>query len=181
MIEKALSFIAEQLSQNLQVEMGISKSIVKLADLASTEDNSSMQEDSELIISMVNLTEESSLANRPSFQRQGTIRLQDKTPIHLNVHFLISTSLKGNQYKEGLSWISMVINYFHQNPVFSTQWPYLPKGIDKMSIEIVNMNIESMSQLWTALGASYQPSVLYSVRIIMRRSDALDPIIPEIT
>lgn len=174
MIAKALGFITEQLNDYLRREVNTNKSIVKMSGLMSSEGNSSMHEESELFISMVNLTEESSLANRPSFQRQSSVGVQKVTPIHVNVQILIATSLKENQYKEGLRWLSLAIKFFHQHPLFSDQHRNMPTGIDKISFEIENMNFEHMSQLWTALRTPYRPSILYKMRISQIISNPTD-------
>lgn len=178
MIANALGFITDQLNEYLRRQVSTNKSIVKMSGLVSSERNSSIHEDNELFISIVNLTEESNLANRPSFQRLNPNNVRNEPPINVNAQILISTSLKENQYQEGLQWLSLVINFFHQHPLFSAQQFNMPTGIDKIFLEIENLNIESMSQLWTALGTPYRPSILYKMRISQVNSNPIESVPP---
>lgn len=42
----------------------------------------------------------------------------------------------------------------------------MDKKLEKLSIEIVDMSMDALSNLWSLLGANYMPSVLYKIRIL---------------
>ena len=57
----------------------------------------------------------------------------------------------------------------------------MPDGIDKLSFELVNLDIDNMSQFWRALVTNYQPSVIYKMRMLKISSDRIEVVLPEIT
>ena len=38
--------------------------------------------------------------------------------------------------------------------------------LENLSIEIVDMSMDALSNLWSMLGAKYMPSVLYKIRML---------------
>jgi hypothetical protein len=42
----------------------------------------------------------------------------------------------------------------------------MPSGIEKLVVELHQLNFEQQNNLWAVLGAKYLPSVLYKVRAI---------------
>ena len=94
-----------------------------------------------------------------------------------NLRKLILLKLK---YKKGLYWLSLAITFFQQHPFFSSDQVQMPNGINKLSFELVNLDIDNMSRFWGALGARYQPSVIYKMRMLKISGDGLDAVLPEI-
>lgn len=75
-----------------------------------------------------------------------------------------------DKYPEALYRLSAVMDYFHENSVFE-QHTYKKKGfptvqIPKLIVEMENMDFQMTHSLWQTIGASYQPSILYKVRMI---------------
>lgn len=174
MIAKALDFVTVQLDSYLKRKTSTSESKVKLSSVASTAENT-------LVVSLVNITEEGIIANQTNIGRQGNSLLKQAPPVHLNLYILISAAFKENNYKEGLSWLSSAINFFQENPYFISSQIQMPKGIDKLSFELVNLDIDNMSQFWGALGSNYQPSVIYKMRMLKISDDSIEAVLPEIT
>jgi hypothetical protein len=180
MVADALSFVTNQLDSFLKRKTSVTKPVVKLSGLVSPDGNISVGEENLLVLSVVNIAEEGSIANQPNFERQGGMLLKQSPPVYINVYILISTLFTENQYTTGLHWLSLAINFFQQHPYFTSEQTAMPKGIDKLSFELVNLDIDNMSRFWGALGARYQPSVIYKIRMLKISSESIEAILPEI-
>lgn len=63
--------------------------------------------------------------------------------------------------------ISAAILYFQKNPVFDHQsHPGLDARIQRLTLEIENLDRQALNNLWGALNGKYVPSVLYKVRMV---------------
>ena len=72
-----------------------------------------------------------------------------------------------NQYSEALKFVSNTISFFQRRPVFDHQnTPELDSKIDKLVLDIENLDIKDLSTLWGVLSGKYLPSILYKVRMI---------------
>ena len=74
-----------------------------------------------------------------------------------------------------MKFLSYAVGCFQEQPIIDkSSNPELPDGIDKLILDIENINIHELSNLWGILGGKYQPSILYKVRMINFVSDAID-------
>jgi len=80
---------------------------------------------------------------------------------------LFSASFNEKLNIDALKFLSAVIAFFKIKPLFYPGEQFnLPDGLDKLSFEISNMSIQEQSNLWSAIGAKYLPSILYKVRLV---------------
>lgn len=177
MISEALSFITDHLNEFLIRKASSNKSLVKLSTLVKQDKDESDIEDT-LLLSLVNISEETSITNQTSLRQGDTIK--SAPPVFINLQILISASFSDNQYKEGLQMLSSAISFFQQQPHFNSQLVNMPKGIDKLSFELVNLNIDSMGEFWRAMGTHYRPSVVYKMRMLKISEDNIESTLPEI-
>ncbi len=88
-------------------------------------------------------------------------------PVYLNLYLLFYANYADANYRSGLGMISGTIYFFQQNPVFTqNSLPGLNSVIDKLTFEMVNMDIADHNYLLNLVGAKYLPSVLYKVRML---------------
>ncbi len=163
MLDKALGFIKNQLEEylSIQTEDG---DIIKFSNLKTS--NESDLQTNKINLTIVNIEEEESMAHRnPHIQTSNGI-IKKNPPIYLNVYLLFSVNFKDKFYLRGLSLLSLIISFFQQHSVFDASQYSLPNYIAKLNFELVNMKIENMSHFWGALGANYQPSVIYKMRML---------------
>ncbi len=67
-----------------------------------------------------------------------------------------------NGYLATLEALSHVLAFFHSHPIFSTaDYPALDARVGKLIMELYPSTPEVMNQIWTTIGATYQPSLLY--------------------
>jgi Pvc16 N-terminal domain len=72
----------------------------------------------------------------------------------------------GSNYAEALKLLSAVLGYFQGKPMFNAQSAStFPKGLERLTMEVVNLDVQGVNNLWGNLGVKYQPSVLYKARM----------------
>lgn len=123
-----------------------------------------------VVLSVINIQEESSLRNNPAnkqiYDTVGLPRGISRNPgIYLNVFLLIGANK--DQYNIGLQRISQVISFFQANSIFTeTDIPGLTNfGLDKILFELYSTSFEELNQLWGIMGGKYIPSVVYKMRL----------------
>jgi len=179
MIAKALNFVTDELNSFLERNTPARKTMAKLSGLVTPDGVVSVAENNTLVISVVNIAEEASVANQPHITRQQNDLVKKAPPVYLNIYVLISALFNEDQYARGLEWLSLAIGFFQQNAHFNAAHTAMPLGIDKLSFELVNLDVDNMSRFWGALGARYQPSVIYKMRMLTIDSEAVEGILPE--
>jgi hypothetical protein len=97
--------------------------------------------------------------------------------IRLNLGILFVARYK--QYEQSLGMLSQIIQYFQTCRVFDHQnSPSLDSRIDKLILELITLPFEEQNNIWSALRTTYQPSVLYRVRMIVFESQPAQAIPP---
>jgi len=88
-------------------------------------------------------------------------------PIYINLYVLFYANYYDGNYRDGLMMLSGTISFFQQNPTFTqANLPGLESNIDKLTFEMVNMDLTERSYLYGLIGSKCLPSVLYKVRMI---------------
>ncbi|MCB1830920.1 MAG: DUF4255 domain-containing protein, partial [Gammaproteobacteria bacterium] len=92
----------------------------------------------------------------------------------LNLSLMFAANFSGGNYPEALKGISATLRFFQMTPVLDHQnTPELDRRIDRLALEIENLDIQQLSNLWGILSTRYLPSVLYKVRMITIDADAV--------
>jgi len=63
------------------------------------------------------------------------------------------------------------------DPSFSN----IPTGLTKLEFEIEKITYHQMQSLWTAMGAKYQPSVIYKLRLVTIQGNETAGFIPAVS
>ena len=89
-------------------------------------------------------------------------------PLHIDLFILFYANFGDDQYAEGLGVIGRTIRFFQENPWFTRDnLPGLDPEIDKLTFEMVNLDLADLNYLLGMMGAKYLPSAYYKVRIIL--------------
>jgi hypothetical protein len=117
---------------------------------------------------LINVEQEPILRAANPYQRIGA----DGTPYHLrpdirlNLHVLFVARYK--QYELALAKLSQIISFAQSNAVLDAQSaPDLPVSIPKLTLELVTLPLHEQNDLWNALRATFQPYLLYRVRMLV--------------
>lgn len=165
MVDDAVSYIVEQLNQALKAEFALDEDIVVISNLS---DASSLVTD-ERVATLVNIEREAFPAKSGSLPYVNQAQQVSKMyrPINLNLYLMFITNFNGEKYQEGLSFISAVINFFQRHTVFdSNEYRDMPTGINKLLLEIENLNLRELHSIWTLITGKYMPSILFKVRTV---------------
>lgn len=168
MIDAAINQIGSQLNQFLKRTFDLSENIVEISNILELDGNVASNVMNKLVVFLVNV-EKDSLSFR---QQQNSTAGSDRAPtsyppVYLNLYVMVAGHFSGGNYPEALKFISNTISFFQRRPVFDHQnSPDLDKRIDKLILDIENLSVQDLSQLWGILGGKYLPSVLYKVRMV---------------
>lgn len=87
--------------------------------------------------------------------------------LYIDLFVLFFANFPGGNYTQGLAEISQTIRFFQENPLFTHEnLPGLDPAMDKLTFELVNLDLADLHHLMDMIGAKYLPSVYYKVRMI---------------
>lgn len=167
MIAKALQFTRDVLDQFIKNRFGLDESKVLLNTIIEANGTIPQVNQNKVVISLINIEKETL---RPFYNKstQKTIagNYAEQNPSEkYNLDLLLSSSF--DDYGETLRFLNAVILFFQINPMLdSSSYSTIPSGLHKLEYEIEKIGYHQMHSLWTAMGAKYQPSVIYKVRLI---------------
>ena len=182
MIANALILLREELTAYMASQGDPADVIIENIGLFETEHGADLQDN--IIISLVNIEEESSFKNGQTFSKwpDGKARYENR-PVYLNLYVLITANFPGgvppnNGYVQSLHRLSLVIEFFQGKNVFtpaSSSVPLPPELSDftnpdiaslKLNLEMYTLTFEQINHLWGSLGGRQIPFVMYKVRMV---------------
>lgn len=183
MIHAAVSHIAGQLNQFLRRTCGVSEDMVVITNLVEQDGNVSVQASDKLVMFLVNIEKDTTPYIPADVRGAGHDHSERRpVPLFLNLYLMVACSFSGNNYPEGLKFISHTISFFQRQSTFDHQnSPDLDPGIQQLVLEIQNMDFQALSHLWGVLSGKYLPSVLYKVRLMTFDSEDIQARIPAVT
>jgi hypothetical protein len=139
MIDKVLSLILDELNVFLSARFEDSEPHAVLSNLANEDGSLPPAIENKLVLSLVNIEREPAL--------------------NLNIYLRVSSNFAAN-YLESLRFLSAALEFFQERPVFSAP------GMERLSVEMVNLAIQDLHDLWSISGSKYLPSALYKLRMV---------------
>jgi hypothetical protein len=168
MIDIAISHIAAQLNQSLRRNLQVGEDLVVVSNIVEQDGTLAQHVANKLVVSLVNI-ERDTLPHRgnahsgTSLGRMG----QSPEPLYLNLLLMFAANFSGSNYVEALKFISATVAFFQGRPVLDHQSsPELDPRIERLVLEIENLALSDLSNLWSILSGKYVPSVLYRVRMV---------------
>lgn len=165
MIESVLSFLQTQLNDYITLKTDAQSFEAVLLKQTGTKDISFEQD--KITVLLVNLEEEYTFrsgAALSSTNSQG-IAGQANPNIYINLYVLFVANMKN--YSDSLKFLSLIIKFFQSHRLFNHHnSPDLSSDIEKLTLELVNLPFSEQRDIWTYLGISYMPSVIYKVRMV---------------
>lgn len=187
MIKPALILLREELRAFLSSKGDTTDVILENIALLETNDASNL--DQRIIISLVNIEEESTLKNTNNFFKTSASKGNySNSPVYLNLYLLMTANYTGgdspkNNYLLALSNLSFVISFFQGKNIFTianSQVPnildfydaqdkqYLPDLLNmKITLELYTLTFEQINHLWGSLGGRQVPFAMYKARLVM--------------
>ena len=167
MIDLALGVIATQLNLALKRSFDGLEDVVVLSNLLEQDGSLATQADNKLVVTLVNI-ERDTMPQRPAQSASAGARLPvTAAPVYLRLSVLISANFASGNYNEALKFISAAIGFFQSRPVLDhSNTPDLDPRLDRLVMDIANLSLTELSNLWSTLSGKYLPSVLYRVRMV---------------
>jgi Pvc16 N-terminal domain len=182
MIDKAMSFIVGELNSLLSTRFQSNENLAVLSSLANPDGTLPPVIENKIVVSLINVEREPSANGgnwpmRPGAEGFGRV----SPPLGLNLLVLVTASFGGN-YSEALKVLSTVMAFFQGKPMFNAQnSAAFPVNMEKLSLELVNLSIHEVNNVWSILGAKYMPSIVYKVRMLVVQENWISERVPAVT
>lgn len=158
MIANALSFITKQLNAHFKDTLGLDHTMVALSRITNP------NIDGKLLLTLIDIGEDVNIRNATGRTRSDTFIAMP--PMSLNLDILIALAPR-TPYVEGMKILSQAIIFFKERPVFNKAEGPMPPGIDRIHCEMLHLDANTKNAQWQILGANYQPSVVYRMRLVL--------------
>lgn len=175
MIREALTLLARELNSHLQRRFRLDEEAALLSSLIDQDGSISEGNKNRVIISLIHLDQET---NRPydvryQIDSKSDKALQVRPPIKLNLNFICASNF--GDYEESLKFLSESVAFFHEKPVFDPRnTPSFPGRLERLNLEVENIDYSEFHNIWTAIGAKYTPSMLYKARLVTIGGERVD-------
>ena len=199
MISESARLIAVELNRYLQEVLGTSDTLVQLGNIGDLEQDTEDRLKELIIVSIVNIEEESALKNLNPIAMQNASggRTIHDPPVYVNLYLLFSSTYNqtGDFYERALGRLSMVFEFFQSKRMFtvnnspsndvsqSTLIDPDDRGFLKIFMELYTLTFEQINHLWGSLGGKQVPFAMYKARLVRvtgRRTKGSGPLIEEV-
>ena len=186
MLEAAIGLIAAQLNQTLRSAFQLSEDLVVVTSLVDVNGGAPVNATNKLVIFLANIERETVVAARgvrAAVSSGDTDAIaQTSAAVHLNLMLMFAANFGGSKYTEALKFISATIAFFQGRTRFDHHnSPELDPRIERLVLDIENLSVAELANLWGILGGKYVPSVLYRMRMITIDSGQITHLVPRIT
>ena len=190
MIDAALQLLRDELASYL-APIDAATVVIDNIGLFETTAGSTLTDN--IVITLVNVEEESTLKNQPALKRPfiNTAKYEN-APVYLNLYVLLTCNYSGTDYILALKRLSYVIRFLQSKNVFSAASSVSGSSINldendladlKFTMELYTLTFEQINHLWGSLGGRQMPFVMYKLRLVAITERALVrevPLIEEI-
>lgn len=180
MIDAAITHIAGELNQYLKRSFDLTEDLVVISNILEQDGSVATHVNNKIVVSLVNIEKDSVPYRHKGPVNAGANRFTvSSPPVFFNLYLLFASCFVGSNYREGLKFISNTIGFFQSQPVFDRHnTPGLDRGIDKLILDVENLNMHDLSGLWGMLSGRYLPSIMYKVRMVTYDSAVVGSQVP---
>lgn len=182
MIDTTFNFIVDALNGFLGARYPGSEPHVVLSSPSNQDGTVPPQIENKLIVTLVNIEREAAATiSAMQLRPHNGEYVRVNPPLNLNLYVLVSAYF-GNNYGESLKFLSSAMGFFQGKPVYSREdTPDFPPGLERLSLEMVNLSLQDLNNLWGNLGGKYLPSVVFKARMLSIQEGWVTGHVPEIS
>jgi hypothetical protein len=183
MISAALSQMAAQLNQQFRSNFHLAEDVAVVSNLVELDGTMAPNANNKLVLTLLNI-EKDTVPYRPSGGGRSLDDrlLQSNAPLYLNLYVMLSANFGAGNYVEALKYISQAISFFQIKPILDQRnSPGMDRRIDRLVLDIENLPVPDLNNLWSLLGGRYLPSLYYKVRMITVDAGAISGQLPFIS
>lgn len=166
MIFESIQLLSRQLNDYLKLRFKLSEDIVFVSPVK--DENKSFP--NRVSISLVGLERESAAGIQFQRKRISDSSFAESAPSwQINLNLLISVIFQEKLYEESLRLFSGVVSFIQKNNL-------LRLGAEgrSVSLEVVNLSVNELSNLWSFCGENYYPSLVCKMRLIEVDSEEIN-------
>lgn len=189
MIDKALLLLKSELTAFL-VSKGDNAANVIVDNIGLSETSNGTGLIDSIVISLVNIEEESTLKNQSPLRRFSVgSAIYENAPVYLNLYVLMTCNYFGDGYLLALRRLSLVIQFLQAKNSFSSS-STVSGSTDpndnqdlRFTMELYTLTFEQINHLWGSLGGRQVPFAMYKLRLVAISEHAIVrevPLIEEI-
>jgi hypothetical protein len=167
MIQNALTYTKDSFNQFLRSFFHLDEEVVAINRVVDANGNLPMENTNKVILSLIHIEEETNQQFYGKTRRTNGGDYTKETPSQrFNLFVLLVPNFEN--YLEGLNYLNASIQFFQVNAVLNADKnSNIPEGIHRLEFELEKgEGYMQMQNLWTALGAKYQPSLIYKMRLV---------------
>lgn len=189
MIDKALLLLKSELIAFL-VSKGDNAANVIVDNIGLSETSNGTGLIDSIVISLVNIEEESTLKNQSPLRRFSVgSAIYENAPVYLNIYVLLTCNYFGDGYLLALRRLSLVIQFLQAKNSFSSARTVSgstdPNDTQdlRFTMELYTLTFEQINHLWGSLGGRQVPFAMYKLRLVAISEHAIVrevPLIEEI-
>ncbi|MFT3947217.1 MAG: DUF4255 domain-containing protein [Agriterribacter sp.] len=177
MIDTALILLRNELTSYITIEKNDTSVNVAIDNIGMLEPGSGSSSLSDsIIITLVNIEEESTLKNMPAIKRPFlNSAIYQNPPVFLNLYVLFTSNYSGNSYPLALRRLSYIIQFLQSKNSFSLASSVSGSSIDlsqpdvadiKFTMDLYTLTFEQINHLWGSLGGRQVPFAMYKLRLV---------------
>ncbi|NOQ72963.1 MAG: DUF4255 domain-containing protein [Crocinitomix sp.] len=178
MLDKALHFTSTALNQFLKNTFSLNEDKVVMNNLISPNGDIPDENKNKIVLSLLNIEQET---NKQFYGRNQQLNNGSYVNVNPSERFNLDLLFSSNfqDYTETLKFLNATIQFFQANSTIDrTKYSNLPADIDRLNFDIEKITYHEMHSLWSAMGAKYQPSVIYKLRLITIQAEETIQTIP---
>ena len=180
MIDTALLLLRDELNSYIHLKDASVNVIVDNIALFETSNGDILTNN--VIISLVNIEEESTLKNKSPLKRPFfNNATYQNPPVYLNLYVLFTCNYSGHDqttgdnYQNALKRLSYIIQFLQSKNSFSTASSIAAAEFDltdvdvlnlKFTLELYTLTFEQINHLWGSLGGRQVPFAMYKLRLV---------------
>ena len=175
MIEQALQFTKRVFNQYLVNKFGLEEEAVVINRIVDESGGKPVENTNKVVISLIHLDQETN----QQFYNKGKKTINGnyvaaQASQRYNLYILIVPSYE--DYQEGLKFLNASIQFFQANALLDAEKSSeIPDGILRLDFQLEKGDgYMQMQNLWTALGAKFQPSIIYKMKLITIDADQIE-------
>ncbi len=175
MLDVALQFIQDELNSYIANRTGSTTAVVKMSSVVDELGKYAIDEGN-IGAAVINMEEERTLKSHlPEYVNTAGQQVVSEPDLRLNLYVLFAANFK--LYDVALRYLSHVLTFFQAHPFFiSEQYPGLDPRIEKLTVELQSLTYEQLNQVWAFIGGKQLPSVIYKIRLVTLRDEAIKEI-----
>jgi len=167
LIDAALNQLATQLNQYCRNRFSLSEDVCVVSNLVDAAGGAVPLVENKLVLFLGGVERDTVAHRAVSHAGASLDRLAVRDPVFLNLLVVCAANFSGKAYASALRFLSSAIAFFQGKPVFDhANTPELDAGIERLILNIENLNITDTQNLWSLNGGHYLPSVIYRVSML---------------